>query len=69
MDSSKAAAEARRQIELQKMNWESNVKKLNDEKERKELEKKRLAEEKKREEIKRRLEETQARNKKILAEE
>jgi hypothetical protein len=32
------------------MNWESNIKKLNDEKERKEAEKKRIAEEKKKEE-------------------
>jgi hypothetical protein len=68
MDKTKAE-EARRQIELQKMNWEANIKKLNDEKERKEREKKRIAEEKKKEEMKRRLEEAQIRNRKILEEE
>jgi hypothetical protein len=38
------------------MNWEANIKRLNDDKERKELEKKRIAEEKKKEELKKRLE-------------
>ncbi len=51
------------------MNWEANIKRLNDEKERKEQEKKRIAEEKKKEEMRKRLEEIQARNKKILEEE
>ena len=71
MDSSgKAAAEAaRRQIELQKIKWEASVVKINEEKERKEIERKRLIEEKKREEARRRLEEIQEKNRKIMEEE
>ena len=51
------------------MNWEANVKKINDEKERKEAQKKAIAEEKRKEEQRKRLEEIQAKSKKILEEE
>jgi hypothetical protein len=65
----KTKDELRRELELKKMQWENNVTKINEERERKERERKAAIEQKKREEMQKRLEESRAKNLKLLEEE
>ena len=65
----KTKDELRRELELKKMQWENNVAKINEEKEKKERDKKAAIEQKKREEMKKRLEESRAKSLKLLEEE
>ena len=65
----KTKDELRRELELKKMQWENNVTKINEEREKKERERKAAIEQKKREEMQKRLEESRAKSLKLLEEE
>jgi len=65
----KTKEELRREVELKKIQWENNLAKANEERDRKERERKAAIEQKKREEMQKRLEESRAKSMKLLEEE
>lgn len=65
----KTKDELRRELELKKMQWENNVTKINEERDKKERDRKAAIEQKKREEMHKRLEESRAKSIKLLEEE
>ena len=69
MNATKTKEEIRREVEKKKLQWEENVNKINEERERKERERLKAIEQKKREEMQRRLEESRAKSLKLLEEE